>query len=256
MVESGKTRSVSSSARRGLALISMTVGLLVALPHAAAFGSDRSSMTAHTVSSPRLTVVQSTTNAGYALETGAEVSTVTATFTVPTVTCTSKTRAISLYTSLESTTGKTSYPWLLIECLHGSPTYVGNFDLAGNNEVLPGHVAAGDVITLRVAMNTVATKISFSNHTKGNRFGAKLFGAASATSGFVGIGPIYDGSGNLYGVPAIARLNLSNVQVDQQPLALYSSIDYNRTNTTGGLEVTTGSISASGTDFALTYNHP
>jgi hypothetical protein len=196
---------------------------------------------------------KSTTNAGYSFDVTSS-STVTATFNVPALTCTSTTQGIGPYVSLENSANQYSYPWLLAECVNSIPVYLGNLTLNGNNSVLGNPVAAGDLIHLSVSMTSKATKITFADATTGVS-GSETGPGATSTFGFVGIGPIYDSSTDaLDGVPAFGHLAFSGVKVGGKTLASTTPVRYNRA-TTSVVQVATGSIGAAGTRFGLTFKH-
>jgi hypothetical protein len=203
--------------------------------------------------SPSPTSNTSTTNAGYSFAV-ASSSAVTATFKVPTLTCTPTVTGIGPYVSLENNASRYSYPWLLAECVNSTPVYLGNLTLNGNNSVLGNPVAAGDLIHLSVSMTSKATKITFADATTGVS-GSETGPGATATFGFVGVGPIYDSTDTLEGVPAFGHLAFSGVKVGGQTLASTTPVSYNRVTTTSVVQVTTSSIGASGTSFGLTFNH-
>jgi hypothetical protein len=195
----------------------------------------------------------STTNAGYGFSVPA-TSTVTTTLTVPALTCTETNEGIGPYVSLENSAEHYSYPWLLAECVSGTPVYLGNLTLNGLNSVLGNPVAAGDVLHLSVSMSPTATKVTFADATTGIS-ATEMGPGASATFGFVGVGPIYDSTQALEGVPAFGRLEFSQVKVGTQNLAATNPTEYNRVAAGDVVQVATGPIASSGTSFSLTFKH-
>jgi hypothetical protein len=221
------------------------VGLLIAMTGAFVAPAMASATPAATA--------RSTTNAGYSFGV-TEISSVTATFRVPALTCTSTDQGIGPYASLENSADQTSYPWLLAECVNDTPVYLGNLNLAGNNSVLGNPVAAGDIIHLSVSMSATATKVTFADATAGVS-ASETGRGATATFGFVGIGPIYDSSSTLEGVPTFGRLAITKVKVAGQSLAGTTPVKYNRVAAGGVEQVSTGSIPTAGTSFTLTFKH-
>jgi hypothetical protein len=156
--------------------------------------------------------------------------------------------------SLEDSSNRFSYPWLLVECVSSTPVYLGNMNLFGHNTVLGNPVAAGDLLHLSVSISATATKVTFADATTGVS-ASEIGPGATATVGFVGIGPVYDSTPTLLGVPAFGRIAFSSVKVGTQTLAATTPVKYNRVATGAVLQVSTGSIPTSGTSFALTFKH-
>jgi hypothetical protein len=142
----------------------------------------------------------------------------------------------------------------LAACSNGAPVYQGNLNLNGYNSVIDYPIAVGDTIGLSVTAGATAATVTFTDSTA--HFSATEKGPGFLPSGgFIGIGPVYDPSDNLEGVPTFTKISFSKTTVGGRTLASTSPTQYRRVSSSNVQQVATSVITTAGTGFTLTFDH-
>ena len=195
------------------------------------------------------------TFAGYQTNVPAGSATVlTSSFTVPALSCTTTDRGIAADAGvLASKTASVSgvfigcvsgvavyYPWLLV---NGTET-----DYSSNP------VAAGDVIDLTTKVSTNRTRVQVTDVTTGVT--QKIIGAGfSPRAAYAGDDGWGDSSGRLEHVPDFGKLTFKNCILDGKALASWRPQAYQRVNSIGTLQISTGNFWPGGTAFTTHFQH-
>ena len=200
-------------------------------------------------------VTSNRTFAGYQTAVPAGSATVvTSSFTVPALTCTTTDRSIAadagvLASKTASVAGVVTgcvsgtavfYPWVLV---NGTET-----DYTANP------VAAGDVIDLTTKVSTNRTRVQVTDVTTGVT--QKIIGAGfSARAAYIGDDGWGDSSGRLEHVPDFGKLTFKNCIIDAKALASWHPQAYQRVNSIGRLQISTGNFWPGGTAFTTHFQH-
>jgi hypothetical protein len=199
--------------------------------------------------------ISNRTFAGYQTNVPAGSATVvTSSFTVPALSCTTTDRSIAadagvLASKTASVAGVVTgcvsgtavfYPWVLV---NGTET-----DYTANP------VAAGDVIDLTTKVSTNRTRVQVTDVTTGVT--QKIIGAGfSARAAYIGDDGWGDSSGRLMHVPDFGKLTFKNCIIDAKALASWHPQAYQRVNSIGTLQISTGNFWPGGTAFTTHFVH-
>ena len=204
------------------------------------------------------TISNSRTFAGYQTTVAAGSATSSAArFTVPKLSCTTATRAITPEAGVAVNNYKTSsFAFVITGCVNGKATYFPGLVVNGKEtDYTNTPLSAGDVINLSARVTTSGTTVQVADVTKGVT--KKLTGAgASANAAWIGDDAAVSGStGKLLGVPKFGTLTFTNCLIDGGTLAVSLPHEYQRVNSTNTVTIATGSLSSTGTAFATNYKH-
>ena len=195
--------------------------------------------------------------AGYQAAVPAGSATVaTASFTVPTLSCTTTDRAIAPSAAVPANNGKTvSAAYVVTGCVNGQAVYSPGLIINGKGvgrSTAP--FAAGDVITLTTKVSTNRTRVQVTDVTTGVT--SKLLGAgARASSAYFGDVALGSRTVALYHVPDFGKLTFKNCLIDGKPLASWHPHAYQRVNSRGTVQIQTGGLWPAGTAFTTHYQH-
>jgi hypothetical protein len=197
-------------------------------------------------------IVNSTFFAGYEATVAAgSATTSTARFRVPKLTCTSATRAITAVAGVEVKDYVTfSSAALAVECFSNAAVYFPELTVNGtqyNYQTSPAY--AGNVIELSAKVTTAGTTVTVKDVTRGVTK-TKTGAGASANAPYVGD----SGSASL-AVPAFGTITFRDCKVDGATLKSKRPTEYQRQSSSGVLQISTGSLSATGTKFATHFKH-
>jgi hypothetical protein len=197
------------------------------------------------------------TFAGYQATVSAGSATVLdASFTVPTLSCTTTDRAIAPSTGVPENSFKTfSAAFVFTGCVSGTAVYYPGLVVNGTEtDYAASPVAAGDVIDLITKVSTNRTRAQVTDVTTGVT--QKIIGAgASASAAFVGDEAWGDSSGRLEHVPDFGKLTFKNCLLDAKTLASWHPHAYQRVNSIGTVQITTGGFWPGGTAFTTHFQH-
>ena len=254
---------LAASAAGGLALSAlMTAGAASATSNGPGTHGPGSRYLGPGAGSPaisRITAASTSTRtfAGYQTSVPAGSATVaTATFTVPTLTCTTADRAIAPAVAVPVNNYKTaSAVYVVTGCVNGQAVYYPELTINGKGA---GHsttpLSAGDVITLTTKVSTNRTRVQVTDVTTGVT--SKFLGAGARASG-ASFGDVALGSstGALLHVPDFGKLTFKNCFIDGKPLASWHPHAYQRVNSRGTVQIQTGGLWPAGTAFTTHYQH-
>lgn len=195
------------------------------------------------------------TFAGYQTGVPAGSATVlTASFTVPALSCTTTDRGIAADAGvLVSKTASVS--GVFIGCVSGAAVYYPWVFVNGTEtDYASSPVAVGDVIDLTTKVSTNRTRVQVTDVTTGVT--QKIIGAgASAGAAFIGDDGWGDSSGNLEHVPAFGKLTFKTCVLDAMALASWRPQAYQRVNSIGTLQISNGNLWPGGTAFTTHFVH-
>ena len=195
--------------------------------------------------------------AGYqaAVPTGS-ATVATASFTVPTLSCTTVDRAIAPDVGVLVNNGKTaSNAGVIMGCASGTAVYFPSVVVNGKQtDYISTPVSPGDVITLTTKVSTNRTRVQVTDVTTGVT--QKIIGAgARASAAYIGSDPLFTSSGALLHVPDFGKLQFKNCLLDGKTLASRHPKAYQRVNSRGTVQIATGAFWPGGTTFTTRYQH-
>ena len=194
--------------------------------------------------------------AGYEAAVKAGSATVSsASFTVPTLSCTTTDRAITPVAGVDANNFKTfSSAFLYTGCVNGQAVNFPSLVLNGNEtDYTTTPLSAGDVINLTTKVSTNRTRVQVTDVTTGVT--EKLLGpGASASDAYFGDSAWFD-NGALLHVPDFGKLTFKNCLVDGQALANWRPYAIQRVNSLGKVQIATGGMWPGGTAFSTHFQH-
>jgi hypothetical protein len=201
--------------------------------------------------------ISNRTFAGYqaAVKTGS--ATVSATsFTVPTLTCTTTDRAITNVAGVAENNYKTvSVSVVFTGCVSGQAVYFPILvDNGHETDYNSAPVAVGDVIDLTTKVSTNRTRVQVTDVTTGVT--QKIIGpGASADAAYMGDDGAASGTSSLLHVPDFGKLTFKSCLIDGTALASWHPQAYQRVNSIGTLQISTGNFWPGGTAFTTHFVH-
>jgi hypothetical protein len=211
----------------------------------------------HAAGAATATPTNSRTFAGYQATVSAGSATVlTASFTVPALSCTTTDRAIAPSTGVPENNYKTvSAAFVFTGCVSGTAVYYPGVVVNGTEtDYTTSPVAAGDVIDLTTKVSTNRTRAQVTDVTTGVT--QKIIGAgASANAAFIGDEAWGNSSGQLEHVPDFGKLTFKTCVLDGNTLASWRPHAYQRVNSIGTLQISTGNFWPGGTAFTTHFQH-
>jgi Peptidase A4 family len=255
---------VAAAAAGGLALSAlMTAGAVSAtstVPGTHGGGSPYAGpgSGSHAASRPAAAPISSRYFAGYEAAVPAGSATVaTATFTVPTLSCTITTapRAIGPVAGVDANNFKTySSAFLFTGCVNGQAVNYPALVVNGNLTDYPTTpVAAGDVIALTTKVSTNRTRVQVTDVTTGVT--QKIIGAGARASAAYFGNSAWFSNGVLLHVPDFGKLAFKNCLIDGKALASWHPRAYQRVNSNGTVQISTGAFWPGGTAFTTRFQH-
>jgi hypothetical protein len=246
------------------AALALTVPASASPRMTAATASGRGGVTIHPrVIGPAaigLTTATPTSNrtfAGYQATVPAGSATVVvASFTVPTLSCTTTDRAIAADVGVPADNFKTvSIAGVITACASGTAVYDPWVVVSGKQKVYSANpVAAGDVIDLTTKVSTNRTRVQVTDVT--TSVTQKIIGAgASASAAYVGDDALATSTGALFHVPDFGKLTFKNCLIDGNALASLRPRAFQRVNSLGTVQIATGGPFPGGTAFSTHFQH-
>ena len=192
-----------------------------------------------------------------AVTTGSATSSA-ASFTVPTLSCTTKNRVIAPDVGVAANKSKTaSVAGVSIGCANGKAAYFP-FLVANGAEAdyTSTHFSAGDVINLSASVTTSGITVQVTDVTKNVSVATTITGAgASANAAWIGDDSWYSSSGTRLGVPNFGKLKFTNCLIDGTALGGWHPQKLQRVNGSGTVEIATGGLWPGGTTFNTLYRN-
>ena len=195
--------------------------------------------------------------AGYQAAVTAGSATVSAaSFTVPTLSCTTKERAIAPGAGVWVNNYKTvSAAFVFTGCVNGKAVYFPGLVSNGKEtDHTTTPFAAGDVIDVTTKVSTTRTKIIVTDVTTGVTV-QHLGVGASADAAFIGDDAWGSSTGTEQGVPNFGKLTFTNCLIDGTALSGWHAHAYQRVNSGGTVQIATGGFWPGGTAFTTHYQH-
>jgi peptidase A4-like protein len=250
-----------AAAAAGLAVSLAAPALATAQPAASAVagphGQLRFTSHGHPAGPATAAATSNRTFAGYQATVPAGSATVvTASFTVPTLACTTTDRAIAPDVGVPVNNYKSgSLAGLFTGCVGGTAVYYPSVVVNGTETDYPASpVAAGDVIDLTTKVSTNRTRVQVTDVTTGVT--QKIIGAgAKASAAFAGDDAWVTSSGQLEHVPDFGKLTFKSCLLDGKALASWHPHAYQRVNSIGTLQISTGAFWPGGTAFTTHFQH-
>jgi len=245
----GLAASVAAPAMATARLASSTV----TGPH----GQPRFTSNDHVIARSTATPTRTRTFAGYQATVSAGSATVlTASFAVPTLSCTTTDRAIAPSTGVPENNYKTvSAAFVFTGCVNGTAVYYPGLVVNGTEtDYTASPVAVGDVIDLTTKVSKYRTRVQVTDVTTGVT--QKIIGAgARASAAYIGDEAWGNSSGQLEHVPDFGKLTFKNSILDGKTLASWHPHAYQRVNSIGTHQIATGAFWPGGTAFTTHFQH-
>jgi hypothetical protein len=253
-----RTRTIAAcaaaAAAAGLA-VSLAAPALAASTVARPHGQLRFASNDHATGRVTAAPTNNRTFAGYETAVPAGSATVvTASFTVPTLSCTTTDRAIAADTGVVARRTY-SLSGVFIGCVSGAAVYYPSVVVNGVETDYPSNpVAAGDVIDLTTKVSTNRTRVQVTDVTTGVT--QKIIGTGFSPRGaYAGDDAWFDNSGKLEHVPSFGKLTFKSCMLDAKSIASWRPYAYNRVNSIGTLQISAGNFWPGGTAFTTHFVH-
>ena len=261
-----RTRTIitgtAAAAAVGLAASIAAPALAIARPalSAAAGPGGALWLSHHAIDRITAAATRSHTFAGYqaAVTTGSATS-LAATFTVPALSCTTAERGITPDAGVAANKFKTaSVAGVLVGCTNGKAIYFPFLVANGTeSDYAAVHFSAGDVINLSASVTTSGITVQVTDTTKNVSVTSTITGAgASADAAWIGDDAAVNGNtGALLGVPNFGKLAFTNCLIDGTALGGLHPQEFQRVNSHGTVQISTGGPWPGGTAFTTHYQH-
>ena len=140
-------------------------------------------------------------------------------------------------------------------CANGTAVYYPSVVVNGTEtDYTTTPIAAGDVITVTTKVSVNRTRVQVTDVTTGVT--QKIIGAgARASAAFIGNDALFTSSGALLHVPDFGKVTFKSCLIDGKTLASWRPQTYQRVNSIGRLQISTGGLWPSGTAFSTHFQH-
>ena len=192
--------------------------------------------------------------AGYAAAVPAGSATVlTASFTVPTLSCTTANRAITPSTAVYHG-NSVSAAFVFTGCVNGTAVYYPGLVVNGTEtDFTTSPFAAGDVIDVTTKVSTNRTRVQVTDVTTGVT--QKIIGAGARAQVVLISDNSWTTSTGRWHVPDFGKLTFKNCLIDGKALASWHPRAYQRVNSNGTVQIRTGGFWPGGTAFTTHFMH-
>jgi Peptidase A4 family len=201
--------------------------------------------------------VNTRTFAGYqATVPAGSATTVVASFTVPALSCTAANRAIVPDAGIAVRDFKSaSVSFVFTGCVSGAAVYFPGLVVNGTEtHFTASPFAAGDVIDLTTKVSVNRTRVQVTDVTTGVT--QKIIGAgARARAAWVGDDAWFTSPTQLQHVPDFGKLTFKNCLIDGKALASWHPQAYQRVNSRGTVQISTGGFWPGGNTFTTRFEH-
>jgi len=181
-----------------------------------------------------------------------------ASFTVPKLSCTTANRFIAPQVGVTANQSKTfSAAGVSIGCTKGKAVYFPFLVANGAEADYTVHFSAGDVINLSASVTTSGITVQVTDTTKNVSLTSTITGAgASADAAWIGDDAAVNGNtGALLGVPNFGKLAFTNCLINGTALGGLHPQEFQRVNSHGTVQISTGGPWPGGTAFTTHYQH-
>ena len=198
------------------------------------------------------------TFAGYQTAVPAGSATVaTASFTVPTLSCSPFARGITASAGVLANNYRTaSVAYVFIGCVNGKAVYYPGVLVNGketDNTSTP--FAAGDVINLTTKVSTNRTRVIVTDVTTGVTLDLRGAGARASAAYFGNDAWFTSTSTPPLHVPDFGKVTFKNCLIDGKTLGSWHPRAYQRVNGNGTVQIATGGFWPGGTAFSTRFMH-
>ena len=192
--------------------------------------------------------------AGYAAAVPAGSATVlTASFTVPTLSCTTANRAITPSTAVYHG-NSVSAAFVFTGCVNGTAVYYPGLVVNGTEtDFTTSPFAAGDVVDVTTKVSTNRTRVQVTDVTTGVT--QKIIGAGARAQVVLISDNSWTTSTGRWHVPDFGKLTFKNCLIDGKALASWHPRAYQRVNSNGTVQIRTGGFWPGGTAFTTHFMH-
>jgi hypothetical protein len=192
--------------------------------------------------------------AGYAAAVPAGSATVmTASFTVPTLSCTTADRAITPSTAVYHG-NSVSAAFVFTGCVNGTAVYYPGLVVNGTEtDFTTSPFAAGDVVDVTTKVSTNRTRVQVTDVTTGVT--QKIIGAGARAQVVLISDNSWTTSTGRWHVPDFGKLTFKNCLIDGKALASWHPRAYQRVNSNGTVQIRTGGFWPGGTAFTTHFMH-
>ena len=195
------------------------------------------------------------TFAGYQTAvTAGSATVVTTSFTLPTLSCTTATRAITPDAGVAVAHSKASVALVITACINGKPRYFPGVITNDKGSISSTSFAAGDVIDLTTKVSSTRSKAEVTDVTTGVTVKRRGVGA-STRAAWVGDDAAFSNAGVLLHVPDFGKLTFKNCLVDGNALGSLHPRAFERVNSNGTVQISTGGFFPGGTAFSTHFKH-
>lgn len=201
---------------------------------------------------------KSSTFAGYSLQGGGEATfTVTASITVPTLTCsTGPEQAIAPSVGVYTSSGSFSAASVFVGCYHGKAYYFPSLVVGGvNHNYAKLHAAAGDKVVLHVSQGASGTVVSVADKSR-TGVHKRLHGAGSQTGSAPWVGDSGWDNPALLAVPSFGTVHFSGAMLDGQPFGSAGEALARWDRASGKTtQITTSAFASNHESFTTVFKH-
>jgi hypothetical protein len=217
-------------------------------------GALRLSREDHTIGMSTNAPTRTRTFAGYQTAvTAGSATVVTTSYTLPTLSCTTATRAIAPDAGVATSNNRATVALVITACVNGKARYFPGAITNGRGSVSSTSFAAGDVIDLTTKVSTNRTKAEVTDVTTGVTVKRRGVGA-SARFAWIGDDPAVNGRTLLH-VPDFGKLTFKNCLIDGTALGGLHPHAFQRVNSRGTVQIRTGGFFPGGTAFSTHFMH-
>jgi hypothetical protein len=200
--------------------------------------------------------ISNRTSAGYlATVRAGSATTSVASFTVPALSCTAADRAITPDTGIAVGSKGASVAFVFTGCVNGTAVYFPGLVVNGTEtDFRKSPFAAGDVLDLTAKVSVNRTRVQVTDVTTGVT--QKIIGAgARARSVWIGDDAWLTSPRQLQHVPDFGKLTFTNCLIDGKALASWHPRAFQRVNSRGTVQISTGGFFPGGTAFTTHFEH-
>ena len=244
----------------GMTAASASGGGRVAVHHSASIvaghgGALQLTRNGHSISLSANAPTRNRDFAGYQTAVAAGSATVvTTSFTLPALSCTTADRAIAPDAGVAVAHNKASVAVVIIACSNGKTKYFAGAITNGKGSLTREPFAAGDVIDLTTKVSTNRSKAEVTDVNSGVTVKRRGVGA-STRAAWVGDDAVFSNAGVLLHVPDFGKLTFKNCLVDGTALGSLHPQAFQRVNSNGTVQISTGGFFPGGTAFTTHFKH-
>jgi hypothetical protein len=214
----------------------------------------------HTQHVKGLTKVDSNNWSGYA-DTGSNYSTVTGSWTEPSVTCTSTTSLAAFWVGIDGfSSGSVEQDGTLAECYGGAAYYFTWWEMYPSNDiqVVGDTLRSGDHISASVVRSGTSYTLKVTDSTRsGDSFSTKQGCSSCANSSAEWIAEAPSGSSGIYPLPNFHSWSETGATVKSGSksgvISTFSDDEITMVDSSGKVEAQPGALNGSGNGFTVTW---